>query len=63
MVTARRPRDDLYHSLDSDPDALAGAGIDSVQRVGDCLAPSTIAAAIYSGHLYAREFGRDIDSD
>jgi dimethylamine/trimethylamine dehydrogenase len=24
--------------------------------IGDCLAPSTIAAAVYAGHRYAREF-------
>ena len=26
-----------------------------VTRIGDCLAPSTIAAAVYAGHRYARE--------
>ena len=26
-------------------------------RIGDCLAPGTIAAAVYSGHRYARELG------
>jgi dimethylamine/trimethylamine dehydrogenase len=27
-----------------------------VVSIGDCLAPSTIAAAVYAGHRYAREF-------
>jgi dimethylamine/trimethylamine dehydrogenase len=27
----------------------------SVQRIGDCEAPAIIAAAVYSGHRYARE--------
>jgi dimethylamine/trimethylamine dehydrogenase len=36
-------------------DRLRAAGIRTVTRIGDCLAPSTIAAAVYSGHRYARE--------
>jgi dimethylamine/trimethylamine dehydrogenase len=56
MVTARLPNDDLYHELMADRSALDRAGIVSVTRVGDCLAPGTIAAAVYGGHCYAREF-------
>jgi dimethylamine/trimethylamine dehydrogenase len=41
----------------------ADAGIRSVTRIGDCLAPGTIAAAVLSGHRYAREFGETIDPD
>ena len=63
MVTARRPRHDLYFELEGDPDALKEAGIKSVSRIGDCLAPSTIATAVYAGHLYARDFDCDIDID
>ena len=55
VVTARRPEDALYHDLMADADALAGAGIKSVTRIGDCEAPGSIAAAVYSGHRYARE--------
>jgi dimethylamine/trimethylamine dehydrogenase len=46
MVTSRSPRDGLYHSL---------VGRIPIQRVGDCLAPGTIATAVYSGHRAARE--------
>jgi dimethylamine/trimethylamine dehydrogenase len=46
MVTSRAPNDDLYHELVGEID---------VERVGDCLAPGTIATAVYSGHKYARE--------
>jgi dimethylamine/trimethylamine dehydrogenase len=46
MTTSRLPHDDLYHSL---ADRL------SIRRIGDCLAPGTIAAAVYAGHRYARE--------
>lgn len=56
MVTARLPADALYDELIADPEALARAGISSVDCIGDCFAPSTIAAAVYAGHRYAREF-------
>ena len=46
MATSRIPNDELYHSL------IERIAID---RVGDCLAPGTIATAVYSGHKYARE--------
>ena len=55
LVTSRTSNDALYHELVADDDALASAGITSVTRIGDCLAPSTIAAAVYAGHRYARE--------
>jgi dimethylamine/trimethylamine dehydrogenase len=35
---------------------FAAAGIRSVTSIGDALAPATIAAAVYAGHGYAREF-------
>ena len=54
MVTARIPDDSLYHDLMADEAALTVAGIKSVTRVGDCLAPGTIAAAVHSGHACAR---------
>jgi dimethylamine/trimethylamine dehydrogenase len=46
LVTSRTPRDDLYHSLKGEID---------IERIGDCLAPGTIATSVYSGHRYARE--------
>jgi len=46
MVTAREPDDALYQALD---------GRVAIDRIGDCLAPGTIATAVYSGHRYARE--------
>ncbi len=54
-VTARNPYDELYRQLISDQDALADSGISRVERVGDCRAPGTIAAAVYGGHRAARE--------
>lgn len=58
VVTGSVPRDELYHRLQDDPEALAAAGIRKVVRVGDCLGPGIIAAAVYSGHL----FGRTLDT-
>ncbi len=55
MVTSRRPNDALYLALTEDPDGLTEAGIASLQAIGDCDAPSTIAAAVYDGHRAARE--------
>ncbi len=55
MVTSRQPNNGLYLDLIGDPQSLAGAGIASVRAIGDCDAPSTIAAAVYEGHLVARE--------
>jgi dimethylamine/trimethylamine dehydrogenase len=55
LVTMRLPNDGLYHDLMADEKALEAAGIKSVLRIGDCYAPSTIAAAVYAGHRCARE--------
>lgn len=54
-VTARKANDGLYRQLMEDPQRMKEKGIKSVTRIGDCLAPGIIAAAIYSGHLTARE--------
>jgi len=42
---------ELYHSLRDEID---------IERIGDCLAPGTIATAVYSGHRYAREMDADV---
>jgi dimethylamine/trimethylamine dehydrogenase len=55
MVTSRRPADGLYRALADNPEQWQAAGIKSVQAIGDCDAPATIALAIYDGHLAARE--------
>ena len=54
-VTSRLPEEVLYQALQADPEALKAAGIKSVTRIGDCLAPGFIAHAVYAGHRYARE--------
>jgi dimethylamine/trimethylamine dehydrogenase len=55
LVTMRNPVDNLYRSLTGEDASLDEAGIRSVTRIGDCLAPGLIAAAVYSGHRYGRE--------
>jgi dimethylamine/trimethylamine dehydrogenase len=55
-VTSRLPNDELAQSLNEAPAAIHDAGIVSITSIGDCLAPSTIAAAVYAGHRHAREF-------
>ncbi|MBB4884824.1 dimethylamine/trimethylamine dehydrogenase [Streptomyces netropsis] len=55
VVTGSTPRDELYTDLqDRGESALTAVGIRRVVRLGDCLAPGIIAAAVYSGHLFAR---------
>ena len=60
LVTAKLPNDGLYRALADDADSLAAAGIKSVDRIGDCLAPHLIAAAVHDGHRYAREMDEEI---
>ncbi len=54
MVTSRTSEDSIYQALVSDADRLARAGIVSVDAIGDCVAPGTIAMVVYSGHRMAR---------
>jgi len=58
MVTSRLPNDTLYHDLLSGP-----AGIKSLTRIGDCLSPGTIAAAVHDGHRYAQSLGGEPPAD
>lgn len=55
-VTMRESRDQLYHDLQK----TSGRAPKTITRIGDCLAPGTIAAAVYGGHKYARELNEPI---
>ncbi|MDH3668923.1 MAG: FAD-dependent oxidoreductase [Paracoccaceae bacterium] len=59
LVTGRIADDMLYTELTLDETRLKDASIRSVTRIGDCLAPSSIADAVFSGHRFAREFGEN----
>jgi len=54
VVGIRVGNDRLFQELNSDADRIENAGITSVQSIGDCRAPGTIAHAVYSGHECAR---------
>jgi len=55
IVGVRRSTDDLYEALLAQGAALERAGIASVTRIGDALAPGAIVHAVHGGHRYARE--------
>ncbi len=63
LVTARLPNDALYQALARDTESLEARGITSVTRIGDCLAPGTLASAVYSGHRYARALDAPAEGD
>jgi dimethylamine/trimethylamine dehydrogenase len=58
VVGMRKPNDALYHALVARREDLQAAGITSVTRIGDCLAPGAIVHAVHSGHRFARELER-----
>ena len=61
MVTARLPRDELLQEL---AERQERGEIATVRGVGDCFAPGTIAAAVWSGRRAAEEFeGPEQDND
>jgi dimethylamine/trimethylamine dehydrogenase len=62
MVTSRRPNNELGMALPDNTAELEASGISSVTSIGDCLNPSTIAAAVYDGHRAAREMDAPPDN-
>jgi dimethylamine/trimethylamine dehydrogenase len=63
LITARLPNETLYRNLKARSADRADAGLTTVLRIGDCLAPSTIAAAVYAGHRCARELDEPPSGD
>jgi dimethylamine/trimethylamine dehydrogenase len=53
LVTGRNANSELFAQIEIDPTRI------EVTRIGDCLVPSSIADAVYSGHKFAREFDED----
>jgi dimethylamine/trimethylamine dehydrogenase len=53
LVTGREPEDTLYRELSRREDIA----LETLERIGDCLAPGLIADAVYGGHRFARQFG------
>lgn len=54
MVTSRESHDGLYRELEDRID---------ITRIGDCLAPGTIATSVRSGHEYAQEMDAETRGD
>ena len=63
LVTGRDPNTALYDALMAAESSWSGAGLQSVTRIGDCLAPALTADAVFAGHRYARELDADVDPD
>lgn len=59
LVTAMLPETTLFDQLQTSHEHWADAGITAVDCIGDVYAPGTIAAAVWSGHRYAREMDAD----
>ena len=57
MITSRLPNDNLYYELVENTQSKK---FKSINKIGDCLSPSTIAAAVYDGRKFAMEFDDDL---
>jgi len=60
VVGAREPHDGLYQALAGRPEDLREAGIQTLQKIGDCDVPGAIVHATYAGHRLAREFDANV---
>ncbi|KIC17282.1 oxidoreductase [Leisingera sp. ANG-Vp] len=59
LLTSKLPEDAVYQELMARKAEWADAGIKSVSRIGDCVAPSIIAAAVHSGSKWARDLDQE----
>ncbi len=62
-VTMRHPNDSLCRELQECSADWEARGVKSVTAIGDCLVPGLLAAAVYSGHRYARELDSIVPLD
>jgi len=63
MVTLRAPQNSLYFALAGEAQEQLDELPFGLLRIGDCMAPATIAAAVYDGHRAAREMDNLPDPD
>ncbi len=61
LVTAQLANDKLYQQLMADSSRFSDSSVRSADCIGDCFVPGTIAAAVYSGHHWARQLGERAD--
>jgi dimethylamine/trimethylamine dehydrogenase len=59
IVGLRAPRDELVAALEERASDVTAAGVRSIERAGDALAPGAIVHAVHSGHRIAREIDLD----
>src|ERR1700694_337073 len=59
LVTQRLSNEELYLELRAADESLRSAGVGSLYRIGDCVAPRLLADVAFDGH----RLGREIDSD
>ncbi|MXY09599.1 MAG: hypothetical protein F4Z00_08185 [Acidimicrobiaceae bacterium] len=62
LVTARLPEDSLFQALLAQHEEWPDQGLRTVRAIGDALAPSTIAAAVWEGRRYAEELEAPTDN-
>ena len=62
LVTARLPEDSLFQVLLAQHEEWPDQGLRTVRAIGDALAPSTIAAAVWEGRRYAEELEAPTDN-
>lgn len=63
LATQRSQNDDLYHDILATVEGDASKLPFTLTRIGDCEAPSIVAAAVYAGHKYATELDSEQDVD
>lgn len=63
LVTIRKPVNQLYFALAGTQEELLESLPFGILRIGDCLAPATVAAAVYDGHRAAQELDNLPDPD
>jgi dimethylamine/trimethylamine dehydrogenase len=63
LVTARLPEESLLTELVARSAEWAGAGLSTVEGVGDAHSPGTIAAAVWDGRRYAEELDAEDPGD
>lgn len=59
MVTSRLPQENLFLELGGEHTDQNMGQFKTLKVIGDCHGPATIAAAVYEGHLFARELGEE----
>ena len=60
LVTSRTPNDSLYQTLQSR--RTQSKNSTTLTRIGDCDAPSIIAAAVFAGHRFAQDLDSNIST-